>query len=139
MPFETPQDAEDAFYDALECADLDAMLRVWDSAEDLACLLPMTPLIQGPAVIELWRSMLGQGVGVEIEVRHLGWIEGGDLALHLVEERVGAAPGGPKPPPLYALKLYRRGADGWRLVVHQSSPSPPQPGSMAPPGARPGP
>jgi ketosteroid isomerase-like protein len=138
MAFESPQDAEDAFYDALEGADLEAMASVWDSSDQIACLLPMTPLLRGPAVMEMWRSMLGSGTGVDIQIRHLAWIEGGDLALHLVEERIGAGPDGrPAPPPLYASKLYRRGPEGWRLVVHQSSPTPPPPGSMPRQGQRP--
>ena len=42
MSFATPQDAEDAFYDALEGGDAEAMAAVWDPAADIACLLPMS-------------------------------------------------------------------------------------------------
>jgi ketosteroid isomerase-like protein len=140
MPFDTPQDAEDAYYDAIESGDAEAMIRVWEASADIACLLPMTPLLQGPEVPAMWQSMFGQGVAFDIQVRHLGWIMGDDLALHLIEERVAppADAAGERPPqstpPVYASNLFRRGADGWRLVVHQNSPVP------APPGAaRPGP
>ena len=71
MPFDTPQDAEDAFYDALESGDADAMAQVWESSTDIACLLPMTPLIRGPEVLEMWRSMFAQGAAFDIQVRHL--------------------------------------------------------------------
>jgi len=143
MAFDTPQDAEDAFYDALESADAQAMTQVWEASTDIACLLPMTPLIQGTEVLEMWRSMFSQGAAFDIQVRHLSWIEGGDLAVHLIEERIAppAQPGGGRPtqpiPPVYASNLFRRGADGWRLVVHQNSPVPPPPGmasGMAPSG-----
>lgn len=138
MRFETPQDAEDAFYDALENGDADAMARVWEPSADIACLLPMTPLIQGPEVLEMWRSMFAQGAAFDIQVRHLRWVEGVDLAVHLIEERIAvpqdATRGGPgKPvPPVYASNLFRRGAEGWHLVVHQNSPAPPPPGFMPP-------
>lgn len=138
MPFDSPQDAEDAFYDALEGGDAEAMTQVWESSADIACLLPMTPLIRGPEVLELWRSMFAQGAAFDIQVRHLGWIEGGDLALHLIEERIAMPPdpaGGrtAQPiPPVYGSNLFRRGADGWRLVVHQNSPAPPPPGAPGP-------
>jgi len=136
MPFETPQDAEDAFYDALESGDAESMTQVWEASADIAGLLPMSPLIQGPEVLELWRSMFEHGAAFDIQVRHLGWIESGDMALHLIEERMGA-PEGLKPgtgaeaaQAVYGSNLFRRGSDGWRLVAHQNSPTPPPPGAM---------
>lgn len=132
MTFDTPQDAEDAFYDALESGDADAMTRVWEASTDIACLLPMSPLIQGPEVLDLWRSMFEQGAAFDIRVRHLGWIETGDMALHLIEERMGAANG--RDPnadqAVYGSNLFRLGSDGWRLVAHQNSPAPPPPGAL---------
>jgi ketosteroid isomerase-like protein len=139
MPFPTPQDAEDGFYDALESGDADAMARVWEASPDIACLLPMTPLIQGPAVLDLWRSMFSQGAAFDIQVRHLAWIESADMAVHLIEEQIGGhdVPADRPPPLVYGTNLFRRGPDGWRLVLHQNSPTPPLPGAM-PPGPPPG-
>ena len=121
MPFDTPQDAEDAFYDALESGDADAMGQVWESSAEIACLLPMTPLIRGPEVLEMWRSMFAQGAAFDIQVRHLSWVEGGELALHLIEERIAVPPdpAGRRPdqpvPPVYGSNLFRRGptAGAW--------------------------
>lgn len=143
MLFQSPQDAEDAFYDALESGDAEAMMRVWDASDDIACLLPMTPLIRGAEVLEMWRSLFTQGAAFDIQVRHLAWIEGEDLALHLIEERI-TVPQEPASerrnqpaPPVYASNLFRRGVDGWRLVVHQNSPVPPPPGVVpSGPGSR---
>jgi hypothetical protein len=45
--YNTPQDAEDAFYDALEGGDLKQLLSVWAEADDICCLLPVYPMIQG--------------------------------------------------------------------------------------------
>ena len=45
--YDTPQEAEDAFYDALDEGDLNRMLSVWAEADDICCLLPMHPMIQG--------------------------------------------------------------------------------------------
>lgn len=132
MSFATPQDAEDAFYDALEGGDAEAMAAVWDPAADIACLLPMSPLIQGAEVMEMWRSMFEQGMAFDIQVSHLAWIEGGDMALHLIEERIGQpdrASGG-QVPTVYGTNLFRRGSEGWRLVMHQNSPVPPPPGTF---------
>ena len=138
MPFDTPQDAEDAFYDALETGDAGAMAQVWERSDDIACLLPMSPLIQGPEVLEMWRSMFGQGATFDIQVRHLHWIETGDMALHLIEERMGSpkgesVEGAQDFQAVYGSNLFRRANDGWRLVAHQNSPVPPPPSAMGAP------
>lgn len=125
MCYATPQDAEDAYYDALEAGDASAMIAVWESSDAIVCLLPMTPLALGPAVARLWHSILQPGAGFEMQVRHLRWIECGDLAIHLVEECPVGQPGGQTPPPIHATNIFRRGPDGWRLMLHQNSPTPP--------------
>ncbi|MBK1724616.1 YybH family protein [Thiocystis violacea] len=130
MPFATPQDAEDAYYDALESGDADAMPRIWDASNEVACLLPMTPMAIGAQVQRLWRAIFEQGARFDIQVRHLTWIEGDDVAIHLVEERSLGQREGQAPPPIYATNVFRRGAEGWSLVLHQNSPTPPPPPSV---------
>jgi len=41
--YDTLQEAEDAFYDALEEGDLSQLLAVWAESNDSCCLLPMYP------------------------------------------------------------------------------------------------
>ena len=38
--FPTPQDAETAFYEALEAGNLDAMMEVWAEDEEIVCVHP---------------------------------------------------------------------------------------------------
>jgi ketosteroid isomerase-like protein len=134
--FTTPQDAEDAYYDALEDGDLPRLLAVWDDTNDISCLLPMQALAQGrAAVTEAFNQLLSRGRGIELSVTHLHWIETHDVAIHLVEETAqGTAPGGPPPPPVYASNIYRKDSRGWHLIVHQNTPHPPPPGMMPPRG-----
>lgn len=132
MHYETPQDAEDAYYDALEAGDALAMSEVWEASDKIACLLPMTPLATGQEVQRLWNAIFEQGTKFDIQVRHHAWIENGDLAIHLIEERTGAQRDGSAPPPIYGTNVFRRGPDGWRLLLHQNSPgSPPPPGAAS--------
>jgi ketosteroid isomerase-like protein len=134
MPFVTPQDAEDAFYDAIDEHSPDQMRKVWSTSPDSMCLLPMQPMIVGGEPIQQhWRQMMQPGFQLEISVTHLRWIESGDLAVHLVEERLSNPQQGGQQPPIYATNIYRKGDDGWLLLVHINSPAPPPPGS-APPG-----
>jgi ketosteroid isomerase-like protein len=129
MPFDTPQDAEDAFYDALETGNHQAMAQVWEDSDAIACLLPMTPLIMGREVLQLWQSLLEQAGAFDIQVRHLGWIDTGDIAIHLIEEHMQGPSTDQPTAPIYGTNIFRRGSDGWRLLIHQNSPTPPPPGA----------
>jgi ketosteroid isomerase-like protein len=127
--FATPQDAEDAFYDALDDRSAERIRAVWENSEDIACLLPMQPLLHGSAVHKGWAPLTEGDLRLDIQVRHIRWLEAGDLAIHYVEELV-SVPGQPVRPPVYATNVYRRGEDGWRMILHQNSPTPPPPGAM---------
>ena len=125
-PFQTAQEAEDAFYDALDERNTDLMMRVWDDSPDIACLLPMQPLVVGGEVRNMLRDLLRSDVPIDIHVGHVKWVEIGDIAIHYVEERTSQpSPRGPAPP-LYATNVYRRrGESGWTMILHQNAPPPP--------------
>lgn len=137
--FMTPQDAEDAYYDAIDECDLDGMMAVWEDSEAINCLLPMQPMVQGrKAVRSAWSGLLRPEMRVDVTVHSLQWIEQGEIAIHLVEETVRLVD---QPehaqPPIYATNIYRRDANGWHLLTHLNAPAPPPPG-MVPPGMGPG-
>jgi ketosteroid isomerase-like protein len=130
--FATPQEAEDAFYDAIDEADIQTMMAVWDESDDVLCLLPMMPAHRGRhAIRATWENILQSGSPLEIQINHLSWIEHGDFALHLVEE-LFAVPDEPAPQRIYATNIYRKDEHGWRLLMHQNSPTPPAPGLQIP-------
>ena len=132
--FTTPQQAEDAFYDALDEGDADKLLSVWADSDDISCLLPMQPIVQGhEAVAELFTKVLSGGRGVSLIIQHLGWIETDDIAIHHVEETVLTPESATQQQaPLYGINIYRKLAESWRLIVHMNSPTPPPPGFGAP-------
>ena len=131
--YATAQEAEDAFYDAIDERDAERLRSVWEDSGEIACLLPMQPMLHGAEVREVFRALIDGEIQLDMQVQHIRWLEAGDLAIHFVEERVSVA-GNPSQPPVYALNIYRKGNAGWRLLVHQNSPTPPPPGSMPPPG-----
>jgi hypothetical protein len=65
----------------------------------------------------------------------LAWIETQQLAIHLVEEHVRVA-GQADKQTVYASNIYRQGSTGWRILMHQNSPTPPPPGLQMPPQGR---
>ncbi|MET0067105.1 MAG: nuclear transport factor 2 family protein [Candidatus Thiodiazotropha sp.] len=131
--YPTPQDAEDAYYDAIEAQDLETLMSVWEASDEVICLLPMLPAVQGrSSVREVWSKMFHNAQGLEIEVIHMSWIETAELAIHLVEERV-RMPEQPEPHRVYASNIYRKQAGNWYLLMHQNAPTPPPPGLRMPP------
>jgi ketosteroid isomerase-like protein len=132
--YSTPQEAEDAFYDAIDDRSLDAMMGVWEHSDDIACLLPMQPLAQGRnQLLQTWKGLLEGDFSLEIQVHHIRWLELGDVAVHYCQEVARIAGQTQPQPPVHATNVYRKGGDGWHLILHQNSPAPPPPG-MAPPG-----
>ena len=133
--FDSPEAVEDAYYDALEAGDYDAVMAAWADGDDIACALPMAPFAVGRSSVEsVWREILSNLGPIDLQTHHVQWIRLGDTAIHLVEESATAsAPGQPAPQPVYATNVYQRGDAGWRMVLHQNSPTPPPAG--AGPGA----
>jgi ketosteroid isomerase-like protein len=134
--FDTPQEAEDSFYDALEEGDLKQLMAVWAESDDICCLLPMYPLVQGRvAVKDVFSHLFSRGSGISLSINHLHWIEAGDIAIHQVEEVLqNVPPDRPPPPPFYGTNVFRKDNSGWRLLLHQNSPTPaPAPPEMVMP------
>ncbi|MEJ2620963.1 MAG: SgcJ/EcaC family oxidoreductase, partial [Candidatus Thiodiazotropha sp.] len=98
---------------------------VWDASDEVLCLLPMMPAQRGRAAIETaWSALLTEDIALDIEIKHLSWIETDAVAIHLIEEMVKADPETPAHP-VYATNIYRKSDQGWFLILHQNSPTPP--------------
>jgi ketosteroid isomerase-like protein len=130
--YATPQAAEDAYYDAIDDQDIDALMAVWEESDEVLCLLPMMPAQRGKSAIrQVWSNLLQPGTALDIEVIHLSWIETTEMAIHLLEERV-RVPQQTEAQPVYASNIYRKNGQGWHLLMHQNSPTPPPPGLQMP-------
>ena len=90
--FTTPQDAEAAFYEALEKADLDAMMAVWADDDDIVCVHPGGMRLAGvEQVRESWRQIFAGGQTLRFRLRQLRTIAGMTLAVHSVYEQIAVA------------------------------------------------
>src|SRR5512136_1191773 len=90
--FATPQDAEAAFYDAFEKADLDAMMAVWSDDDDIVCVHPGGTRLSGMAQIrESWRQIFASGQTLRFRLRHRQSVNGMTLAVHSVYEQISIA------------------------------------------------
>lgn len=123
--FPTPQDAEAAFYEALERADLELMMAVWSEDEDIVCVHPGGPRLSGQdPVRDSWRQIFAGGARVRLHVTQQVTIAGSMVAVHSVHENF-SLPGERKPlQAVVATNVYLRTPAGWRMVAHHGSPAP---------------
>ncbi|GAB4180954.1 MAG: nuclear transport factor 2 family protein [Rhodocyclaceae bacterium] len=130
--FATPQDAESAFYDAIERADLEAMMSVWAEDEEIVCVHPGGPRLSGFArVREAWRVTFTGGPRLRIRLSDALRVQGPLYAVHSVHENIMVAGEGAMRVPVIATNVYLRTAIGWRMLSHHASPAPPGPEVVA--------
>src|SRR5450756_440564 len=87
--FATPQDAEAAFYEAFEKADLDAMMAVWADDDDIVCVHPGGIRLSGMAQVrESWRRVFAGGQTLRFRLRHRQSLNGMTLTVHSVYEQI---------------------------------------------------
>jgi uncharacterized protein (TIGR02246 family) len=132
--FPTAQDAENAFYEALERCDLESMMAVWAEDEDVVCVHPAGARLTGQdQVRESWAKLFAAGPRARLAVEQQVAISGMMFAVHSVFERFTLPQAAPEaqPAPIVATNVYLRTAAGWRMIVHHASPAPAQPQSAA--------
>src|SRR6185503_10378743 len=94
--YPTPDDAESAFYEAFERADLAAMMAVWAEADDIVCVHPSGPRLVGfEAVREGWAQIFSGAAKLRVRVNDACRFDGPSVAVHSVVEVVAPAAGGP--------------------------------------------
>lgn len=134
--FPTAQDCQNAFYEALERSDLDAMMAVWSEDEDIVCVHPAGHRLTGQAEVrEVWRQMFAGGPGMRVRISQQVVIAGVMLEVHSVHESITVT-GEQRPrPAMVATNVYLRTAAGWRMVAHHASPVPGKQAAAEPPPA----
>jgi uncharacterized protein (TIGR02246 family) len=128
--FPTAQDAENAFYEALERCDLDGMMAVWSEDDEIVCVHPGGARLTGQdEVRESWAKMFAAGPQARVTIDRQVAISGMMLAVHSVFENftIAGAKAEAQPLPVVATNVYLRTAAGWRMIVHHASPAPGQP------------
>ena len=124
--FASAQDVENAFYEALELADLDLMMSIWADDEEIICVHPGGPRLIGYAAIrDGWRRIFDHGTRLEIQVSHLSNVSTPFAVMHSLLEQIRVRDKADVMAPVAATNIYVRGAMGWHMVAHHASPVPP--------------
>lgn len=124
--YTTPQDAETAFYEALEQGDVEAMMTVWSDDEEIVCIHPGSQRLSGYAMVrEGWRRIFEGGTRLKVQLLALSTVHGPFTAVHSVIEQIDLVGEKHLSAPVAATNVYVRSAVGWRMIVHHASPVPP--------------
>ena len=129
--FATPEEAEIAFYDALERADLNRLMQVWSDDEEIICVHPGGLRMVGlHAVKESWQEILTQGA-LHIRPAKLVTTQSMMSTVHsLLEQITVRSQAGTEIAHCYATNVYHKGPTGWRMVMHHASAAPEQTGLL---------
>lgn len=135
----SPAEVEAAFYDALNRADIDALMLLWADDDEIVCIHPGGPRLHGHVAIQAsWEAILRQG-GLQIRPSQLFEAHNLMSAVHtVIEGSTGVDPQGEhgqRPAHLVATNVYLKTPQGWRMVLHHVSVAPgpvpvPSPNSM---------
>jgi uncharacterized protein (TIGR02246 family) len=126
--FPTPDDAETAFYDAFERADVAAMMAVWAESDDIVCIHPQGPRLAGfEAVRESWAQIFAGGAQLRVRTTEERRFDGQTLAVHNVIELVAAPGSESDPTSVMATNVFELTEGGWRMIVHHATPAPEAP------------
>ncbi|MEI6114564.1 MAG: nuclear transport factor 2 family protein [Burkholderiales bacterium] len=123
--FATADEAEHAFYDALERADVNRLAQVWADDEEIVCVHPGGLRIVGHhAVLQSWHEILSGG-GLRIQPSMLVTLHSMMSAVHSLVETISIrSEGAAEIAHCYATNVYHKGPTGWRLVMHHASAAP---------------
>ena len=121
--YQSPEQAEAAFYAAFEAGDLAAMMQVWSTEDDVLCVHPGGPRLEGRAAVESsWAQIFAGGGTLRFRVIEARRYQAGDLAVHCVFEEIAYGRRFENLSTVTATNVYRLEPHGWRLLIHHASP-----------------
>lgn len=123
--FDTPEEAEEAFYAAFERGDLDAMMATWADDDNVICVHPGGSRLEGlDQIREAWRQVFAGGARLKFRITGRQSVTGSSVAVHNVFEHIKLVGDPRQVNPLVATNVFVRTPSGWRLWMHQAAPLP---------------
>lgn len=121
--FSTPDEAEAAFYDAIERADMAALDAVWSRDENIVVVHPGAMRIEGrSAVLQSFEHMFSEAPILDFTIVDTLYTGNDSLAIHLVREEI--ALDGQLVSIMVSTNIYQMEDGGWRMLLHHASPEP---------------
>lgn len=121
--------ANEAFYQAFARADLAAMDAVWARHTAVTCIHPgWHALNDREQIMQVWRRLFANDGQAPLNCRALEVFVMGEVAFVICYEAMPDAV-------LIATNIFRLEQRQWRMVHHQSGPTPAHPSQLAEPEA----
>ena len=121
--YATPFEAENAFYDALENLDVDAMMNVWSDDETVVCVLPFSERQHGrDEVLQGWLDYFCTLEPIKVQLHQPQYTHGPRLAVHVLYQHAYTASGNHPKPTLIVTNIYKKTNEEWQMIMHQASP-----------------
>lgn len=112
------------FYQALEQRDLDEIMSAWAEDDEIVCIHPMGPVLEGQtSVRDAWGVICDSGQELSFELDSIRYSESADLAIHVLTEQIAMAGNPPKQASMLVTNVYRQTENGWHMILHHASPS----------------
>src|SRR5262249_61328957 len=118
-------ECEQAFYEALEGADADAVNDLWLDDDDVCCVHPNGPRLLGyAAVAASWRTLLSQGP-VQVRASARKTLETPAVSVHNVIEELVVSDGNVQHVVhVIATNAYVKTPTGWKMLLHHATAVP---------------
>lgn len=121
--FDSPEEAEAAFYDAVERCDINALADVWSRDENIVCIHPGSSRIEGRrAVLDSFIEMFSESPSLGFSISDALQTGTDELVIHLVREAIELD--GQVVSIMVATNVYHREDGGWRMLLHHASHEP---------------
>ena len=121
----TPDDVEAQFYEALQQADLAALMAVWADDEEIVCVHPGGGRVIGPAAIRASFEAIFSHNPIPVTIEQVHRLHSVGAAVHHLVERIAVTTAeGLQTAWVLTTNVYQKTAQGWRMVAHHASPTP---------------
>ena len=123
----TPDEIEQQLYEALQHADIEALMAVWSDDDEIVCVHPGGPRVVGAAAIRASFEALFANGAIDVRPEKVHRLQALNCAVHSVLERVNVPTDqGTRAAWVVATNVYVKSGRGWALAAHHASPGSPR-------------
>jgi len=115
--------ANERFYRAFESLDIKEMEKVWAKEAPIQCSHPGWRILRGwEAVMESWQRIFENTAAMKFILTDVSIEVRGELAwVTLYENLSSSVEGQNVSATILTTNIFRKGADGWRMILHHGS------------------
>lgn len=122
--FATALEAETAFYEAFERANLEVMMSVWAKRDDILCIHPSGPRLVGVDQVRRgWREIFRSGSRLHFRLGTRRNLEGAGLFVSSLQEHIQVGGEAGSRHLVLATNIYVLTSSGWLMLAHHASPA----------------